>query len=167
MTGFRFIVGYLDAKHLSQLALCHLVAGIGALFTMFGNVMLATSPWLLLLVGWLAVCRVSASASSSGILRRATHTAAAAAIGVVLKGMCSYVAEDDGHIFKILRAKLGSFEDLMTGLYLCNNTYRAMTWQGVQSMAAAYLLQAAMVVGVLGVGWENATPVSAILSRCG
>ncbi len=59
---------------------------------------------------------------------------------VSLKFGAGFIVADDGHIFRILLAKLFDFEDFMTWLYLCGPTYRAMGWNDVMYLSRLHLL---------------------------
>ena len=129
----------------------HLLAAAISSVLLFGNAMLVVSLWTLLLIGWYLTAFTLRGHLRPGFVGRGMHVFAAVLVAALLKAACSMVVEDDGHIYKLARAKLGSFQDFMTGLYLCTDTYRAMDWRTVEALMAGFLPQAACVVAVLAV----------------
>ena len=132
-----YILGYIDSSTLLTVTRCHAISLILNIGLSLGNAMLATGLLVLFLfsIEIAFMFKVSEASLLSRIFR---GLIAVVAMGVLKYG-CGFLVEDDGHIFRILLAKLFGFEDFMTWLYLCGPTYRAMNWDSLVDLSTEYL----------------------------
>ena len=132
-----YILGYIDSSVVLTVTRCHAVSLILNIGLSLGNAMLATGLLVLFLfsIEVAFMVKISEMQLTSRILRGAVAVISMGA----LKYGCGYLVEDDGHIFRILLAKLFGFEDFMTWLYLCGPTYRAMNWEVIVDLSTEYL----------------------------
>lgn len=155
-------------------------AGLLAALFMFGNTMILFSLWLCVTV---AIEVVLTHLPSDGTLGHNVIQGTIVAVGSL--GMKHIIgrllADDDGHVYKLLGFHLFGSEDFMSGmflvaavvnsctletvgcarlslthfplqgLYLCGQVYQPMNLKGVGALSQHYLLPAALLAGMVAV----------------
>ena len=146
-----YVLGYFPRNVLLHVCRLHLIAlaanivlSLGAftlianIYSIFiavyaGNAMLLTGLLLLLLVSTLISLHLITNAGT--FVTRVSQGVLTLAVFAALKYLSGFVVTDDGHIFRILMAKLFNSEDFMTWLYLCGPTYRAMNFGDLEALS--------------------------------
>ena len=139
-----YALGFLNRNIFLSVIKGYLLAGAVVIVVTLGNTMLLTSMHLILSLTLLLV--ISTDQPRSTFSARVMHGLGAGLLMIVAKLLAGVLADDDAHIFRILRAKFFNYEDFITYLYLCGPTYRAMEWGEFGSFFETGLLHLAIGV---------------------
>ncbi|KNC81437.1 hypothetical protein SARC_06228 [Sphaeroforma arctica JP610] len=154
------LLGYINTQLLKHLIVCHLMSVSSVVVFMFGNEMLITSPYTITCIGALvAVMGCDCLLGSADALQfpyRLTRSfvvgmcsiAIAIATKVALHTLPFLPAGDDAHMYNLIQAKVGDFEDFHTNLYLHSEAFQMLQWHTIMRLTYTGILPMA-VTGVL------------------
>ncbi|XP_076241692.1 protein C-mannosyl-transferase DPY19L1 isoform X3 [Calliopsis andreniformis] len=66
-----------------------------------------------------------------------------------LKSCCSFVTENDSHVFNLLKSKLTNYKDFHTMLYTCSAEFDFLPYKSYEAIVKTLLLPLAVLAGVL------------------
>lgn len=152
------LLGVYAAGHLTPAAACtvltrHAIAAAAAAAFLFLNGMLLASWYVAVLAAFLlaVVCfplrHPPAATYLSRVLRGGFHAVVVVAVAIALRGALQrvFAMEDDAHIFNLVKAKMGTFRDFHTTIYL-----RIVAFQALPLATYRELLATGLLAGALG-----------------
>ena len=131
-----YIFGFLKRNECLPLFKTFFLSIVSVYCVSLGNAMLITSMATILLLILLVIFSCEhLHVTDVWFESRITLGVVVVLVFAIIKTSVGFLLNDDGHIFNILKAKLFSFEDFMTLLYLCSPTYRAVDLTSIFSLS--------------------------------